>query len=214
MNRQIKHANRHNKPKYLFAPGFACTPTVWDRVLDLLPNLIATHVQWPTGLASVSEARDYLADHVQAQTPDVYVGHSLGGLLLLELLVAQRIPRRPTLIVDAFLSDPADLFKNFVWEDNALRKDVTSMLDAERPHFEALRTSISSWTHPGWPKDALETGAQFVYGGRGEDDARVIEALAWPVPIPQGQLHILSRTSHFLMLEAPSAFAELLRALH
>jgi hypothetical protein len=36
----------------------------------------------------------------------------MGGLLLLELLIRGEIRERPTVIVDAFLEEPADMFKN------------------------------------------------------------------------------------------------------
>lgn len=198
--------------KLLLAPGFACTPDIWSLAASHLVDTELVHAEWDPVLSTVDAARDHLAEVVASSSPNAYVGHSLGGLLLLELLEARRIPTRPTLVVDAFLQDPADLFKNFVWDDDALRAKVTAALDRERPRFAALRASIASWTRTGWPRAALETNAHFVYGGRGASDAEVIEALGWPPELATSdRLTIVPRTSHFLMLEAPEAFYALVR---
>lgn len=193
--------------KLLLAPGFACGPEIWAGAGKYLVEAELIHARWEPGMLTVEAARAYLADLVRSTSPDVYVGHSLGGLLLLELLAAERIPSRPTIVVDAFLADPADLFKNFVWEDHALRARVTASLDAHRPQFGSLRASIASWRRTGWPQAALDTGAHFVYGGRGASDAEVVEALGWPRgAATRERLTIIPRTSHFLMLEAPERF--------
>ena len=190
-----------------FSPGFACTPEIWTPAEAHLVDTELINLQWHTGLRTLSAARDHLADCIDAASPDGYVGHSLGGLLLLELLVARRIPSRPALIVDAFLMDPADIFKNYVWEDDGLRDRVTTMLDGQRPRFAALRAALGSWERTDWPHAAIETGAHFVYGGRGSSNDEVIDALGWPPGLgTSGQITIIPRTSHFLMLEAPEAF--------
>ncbi len=198
----------------LLAPGFACTPGLWAGAKDHLAGTSFVHARWEPGVPSVDAARDYLADLAATTSPDAYVGHSLGGLLLLELLIAGRIPARPTLVVDAFLADPADMFKNFVWEDDALRGRVTASLDAQRPHFAALRASMADWQRTGWPRAALETGAHFVYGGRGASEDEVIRALGWPPGFATpDRLTIIPRTSHFLVLEAPEAFYALVKRM-
>ncbi|MCB9644966.1 MAG: alpha/beta fold hydrolase [Myxococcales bacterium] len=199
--------------KVLFASGFACTPAIWRPVEEHLADVAAYRVSWRKADQSVDATRDFLEGEILREKPDAYVGHSLGGLLLLELLIAQRIPQASALIVDAFLEAPADIFKNYVWEDVALREEVTAMLDAQRPDFARLKESIMDWKREGWPEAALETGAHFVYGGRGASEEEVMEALALPhLLIREGQISILPKTSHFLMLEQPQAFAALVRA--
>ena len=65
-------------------------------------------------MISVEGTRDALADCVQKTHPEVYVGHSLGGLLLPKLLVAKRILQPSTLIVDTLFTELLEMFRNFV----------------------------------------------------------------------------------------------------
>ena len=196
--------------RVLFAPGFACTSEIWSGLS--IGGIEPLYVRWESSLETVSAARVALENDVVEGEPDVYVEHSLGGLLLLELLIAERIPSRPTLIIDAFLDDPADMFKNYVWEDDKLRDTVVRMLDAQRPLFVPLRRSIGEWTRSGWPEAAIETGAHFVYGGRGGTEEEVLEALMWPQQARK-QITILPKTSHFLMMEAPKETSTLIELL-
>jgi pimeloyl-ACP methyl ester carboxylesterase len=198
----------------LFAPGFACTPAIWAPAREHLPHVDPVHAEWAPRLTSLEAARDHLHALVADVTPDAYVGHSMGGLLLLELIIARRIPVRPAVIVESFLADPHDMFKNFVWDNAELRDHVTRMLDEQRPRFAPLRGAISSWQRSGWPEAAIHTGAHFVYGGRGQHDAYVIDALAWPQGLASpARLSIIPHTSHFLMLEAAQPFYALVDRL-
>ncbi len=82
--------------RLLIAAGFACTPEIWSAAEALLVGTESVHAQWHTGLHTVSAARDHLAITIASTEPDAYIGHSLGGLLLLELLASQRIASRPS----------------------------------------------------------------------------------------------------------------------
>jgi len=200
--------------KLLFAPGFACTSEIWSQAKVFLKNAELLLLEWHPNLHTVDVTRDYLREYILKHSPDVYIGHSLGGLLLLELLIAESIPNQPTLIVDAFLLDPDDLFKNFVWEDEKLREQVTTLLDQQRPLYQPLRNAIQSWTRENWPLAAIETGAHFVYGGRGATNEDVYHALGWPLDtITKERLTIFPNTSHFLMMEQPAAFYQLVQKM-
>ena len=193
-------------PTLLLVPGYACTSDIWDPVTARLPDQRAVTFAWdPAAHASVRAARDALAERVRALRPGALVGHSMGGLLLLELQLDGRIPRRPTLIADAFLTAPADVFKNHVWADAALRARVQAMLAQERARHPELLRSIQAWgERPGWPQAAIDTGAHFVYGGRDLSPEALVGALGWPAgAATPTNLSVLPQTSHFLMLEDP-----------
>ena len=204
----------------LFAPGYACTPEIWDGIRpDRLPDAIPHLVAWPDGTATTAQAADHLLRCIDEARPDVCVGHSMGGVLLLELLATGRLPPRRTVIVDAFITaSPPVFFRNHVWNSGpAIEARVQAMLADQRPRFAALKASIGAWQLEDWPRAALETGAFFVYGGRGAADREaVLDHLGWPAELRaahQNRVTVVPDTSHFPMLERPEAFYEALRAI-
>lgn len=200
--------------KVMFVPGFACTPEIWVQAPSFLPDLDPLFVQWDPAYQSIPETRAFLAKKIHDMQPDVYVGHSLGGLLLLELLLSQEIPSRRTIVVDAFLQDPHDMFKNFVWENDTLNTYVTDFLAKQRSHFSALKESMMDWKRLGWPDAALKTKAHFVYGGRGATTQELIQALEWPSHLVVEEcITVIPKTSHFLMLEKPEAFYQAIQKI-
>lgn len=201
-------------PAWLFAPGFACTSDIWEGAQARLPDVRVLTLDWPRGLATVSAAADYLRQIIDREQPAGLVGHSMGGMLTLELLVSGRLGAVRPLIIDAFLATPAPLFRNFVHgEDPALEVRVRAMIDGIKPLMAPLQKALQTWETPAeWVTACLDSPARYIYGGRGADRDRVLEALGWPPGRAEvASIDVISETSHFLMLEKPDAFYSCVR---
>lgn len=205
--------------KWLFLPGLACRSEIWEEAAARLPAVepVLLDWPWPEELATVHAAAEWLGQRIDEHDPVGIVGHSLGGFVALHLFGAlQRRPQLRLVIVDTFLAEPDPVFRNHVWAGPAaLERRVASMLDQERPRFPILRAAAMGFTETdAWVAQATGTGAAFVYGGRGGDHSDVeLARLAGLPDAADNAVHVVPRTSHFLMWEQPEPFYRILAAL-
>ena len=199
--------------KALFAPGYVCTPEIWSGLAEgLLPEVDPILVAWPDGTDTVEQAADYLQRQIEQTKPEVLVGHSMGGALMLDLLAKGRVSPRLTVIVDTMVThSPPEFFRNYVWDAGGpVEARVMRMIIGERPRFPALKDALAAWNTDTWPKAALETGAYFIYGGRGAASREeVLGHLAWPPELltaHEARVSVVLGAAHFVMLEKPAEF--------
>jgi len=201
--------------RVVFVPGLNCTAAIWEHALAL-PWVEGTALEWPTdGLDSMDDAARWLDAQLLAHDAEAVVGHSLGGTTTLHLFGhLGRCPRLPLVVVDSFMVTPHAMFRNHVWKGpEALRERIRTMLDSQRPRYQALHAMAWAFEEDqAWIEAAVATGATFVYGGRDEPDPSVVAVRAGVPEHALDQARMIPETSHFLMLEQPDAFHAVLSA--
>ncbi|MGE5674917.1 MAG: alpha/beta fold hydrolase [Mycobacterium leprae] len=196
-------------------PGFACQSWIWD---ELRAELAAQHdlilIDWPADHGGVYNTPGALADwaiqeHLPCGTEMFLVGHSMGGLVALEVATQLGARVKGVALLESFLTPPSEFFRNLLMDSapDDLRSRVTAMLACGKQESSAaLRASLGR-------VDYLDTAYRLagkitaLYGDRGCGDmARVRSALAWPAPLMnQVSLRLVSSACHFPMLENPKA---------
>lgn len=204
----------------LILPGYACTSQIWEPVLPLLsPEIQPTLVDWPINSTpafnQIADFAGWLADHFPIQSYAAIIGHSLGGLVALQLL-ADHPGFQPTLIlVESFPRSPEPFFQNMLMANagTEIFKTVNLMLQTQGLFYSSdLRMALRDLDLT--PQVHRLGGPMFaLYGDRGLPD-HVLQALNWPddlrAKIP---VTVIPHSCHFPMLESPKPVADTLNGL-
>jgi pimeloyl-ACP methyl ester carboxylesterase len=202
-------------------PGFACRSWIWDELKgelaekhDLIP------IDWPVDPGGMYNTPGALADwaieaHLPRGTEMMLIGHSMGGLVAMEVATRLGCMVKGVVLLETFLTPPSEFFQNLLMDSapDDLRSRVVAMLArGKQESSDALRTSLGR-------VDYLDTAHGLadkliaIYGDRGCGDvARVCRALDWPAPLnDQVALHVVPDACHFPMLENPESVLRILR---
>jgi pimeloyl-ACP methyl ester carboxylesterase len=200
----------------VFVHGLSASSRWWRGVLPLLADREARLVDLPRfGHAFRPEhATAWLTAQIEAEAPVVLVGHSLGGLVCASL-AAERPELVRALVLVAPVGAPtgrpmrayaAGLLRTFASAPPSLV--LTMAADAVRTGPEALLYGarfVSAASFAG----RVDAPTLLVWGAR--DHLVPVDAAGdWQRAIPQARLEVIDRAGHVPMVEAPSAFAELL----
>jgi pimeloyl-ACP methyl ester carboxylesterase len=176
-------------------------------------------VDWPPDSEDRFPTPAALADWVRAtclgaETELTLIGHSMGGLVAVDLagLLGARVRR--VILVESFMTPPGPFFRNLLLESapEPLRVTVTQMLQrGQAKASTALRAALQVDYSPKLPDLTCQLSA--AYGDRGcGDRTHVMAALGWsPAVAKRVPVTIVPNACHFPMLENPEVMRQILR---
>jgi pimeloyl-ACP methyl ester carboxylesterase len=210
------------KKRLLFLPGYACTDEIWkDISIYFDDDFDSISINWPGELTphfdTVRQFSDWFRTQYQFNQDDILVGHSLGGLVALDLITRISNATSPTILVESFLTPPSPFFQNLLMPgvDPALTAWVTAMLQTQKQNYScglSIQLREVNLTN-----DVLDTSAPIysIYGDRGnKDHDQVYAELNWSDTIrSRVDIKIVSNACHFPMLENPDKTIQILRSI-
>lgn len=196
-------------------PGFACRSWIWDELRDQLAgkhDLIC--IDWPADPGGRYNTPGALAEwaiqeHLPQGTQMHLIGHSMGGLVAMEVATRLGAMVKGVILLESFLTPPSEFFQNLLMDSapGDLRSRIVAMLArGKEESSDALRTSLGRVNY-------LDTASRLgeklmaIYGDRGCGDVtRVRLALDWPVAlVNQTAPQVVANACHFPMLENPES---------
>ena len=139
------------RQKGLVLPGYACSSQIWDSIrvqLDALYDV--TWVDWPheltAGFHSVTAFADWLYPTTRQAHYDFVIGHSMGGLVALELAQREKPMSQKIVLIETFLLHPTLSFRICFEICTSGRlaidhRDVGSEKDTIQPNFRKAKAS-------------------------------------------------------------------------
>lgn len=196
----------------LVLPGYACTAQIWNPIRDRLGKIHdITWVDWPhdvtTRLETVSAYADWLYPVFKRGNFDFIIGHSMGGLIALELAKRDNGLLRNVILVETFLQTPSPFFRNFFMESTPaeIAQPVLDMLDREKPHYSSRLKETLKQDGIYQLDDEVRARLHAIHGDRGNGNlAEVRKELDWSEYFQQRvQVSVIENTCHFPMVENP-----------
>jgi pimeloyl-ACP methyl ester carboxylesterase len=206
-----------NTPQILFLYGIKCRPWIWQPLHELRAGADDIFVEYPHTVTesclSTQELSQWVANNYfsQGEQYAAVVGHSLGGILALQLAQIPGVTLPKIVFLDSFLHSTTDFFHNLYLPTTApaLKSRIDTMLREENDHYaESLRAEIR---RPDF--DFVQPALQYTgelygfYGDRGCGDPEYTFSQLNLPPELQAKLHLhtLANSCHFPMLENPGA---------
>ena len=119
--------------------GVNCTKDIWDPLIPLLPSWRCEILSYPHSVTQKSVCLSDLAGWVSGQTAgrvyDAVIGHSLGGLIALELVARHSLSCGQIICLDTNLRPAGPFFRNLMTPSHMEQygPQVSAMMAAECP---------------------------------------------------------------------------------
>lgn len=196
--------------KGLVLPGYACTSQIWNSIRSRLET---THdikwVDWPHDVTSrldtISAYADWLRPTFRQGHFDFIIGHSMGGLVALELATPDDGLLLNVILVETFLQTPAPFFRNLLMESapGDIAQPVLDMLEREKPHYSYRLQKALKEDGIYRLADGMTARLHAIHGDRGNGNPEEVKKeLEWPDEWQQRiQVRAIENACHFPMIE-------------
>ena len=208
--------------KALLLYGAYCTTDLWQPLLGSLSQFNLTMVTYPHALLKqanrVSDLAEWVSNNYRDQAYDFLIGHSMGGLIALELTAKAAFPCQKIIFIESNLK-PAEAFYRNLMLPAAMQRygaSVTAMFQTEAPFYnDHLKRSLQE------DFDYTELIRQTrqpiygIYGDRGQANyPNRLEDLNLPEEIRQKiNFRFIQNSCHLPMLENPEQLSSVLQEI-
>lgn len=196
--------------KALFLYGLNCTVDIWDQIKEQLSDLEADYVAYPHEITqtakSVEDLSRWVDQNYNKDDYDVLIGHSMGGVVALQLAVLFDWHCERILLIETNLRPANAFYRNLLMESNMSKYGdrVMKMLQNEAPYYtKELQKQLqedfdySSYIH--------QTAAKVfgIYGDRGVPDypQRISDFCIEEATAKQMIFSFVSNSCHMPMIE-------------
>jgi len=169
--------------KGLFLYGMKCQSWIWDQVNGDLTDCDIDYVAYPGEVTrtctSVSELTEWVGEQYlsRGQAYDFVLGHSMGGLIALQLSALDGVSFGKAIFVESFLRPSEPFYRNLMMEANvAMQGDkVQAMFNEEDTKYTPeLKASLRDGFDYTGLLDHIPSLVYGIYGDRGNRDRSLL----------------------------------------
>ncbi|HNY60627.1 MAG TPA: alpha/beta hydrolase [Caldisericia bacterium] len=202
--------------KGLFLHGVNCTSSIWSQVREYLAGIDADYVEYPHAVTAVancvSDVTNWVFGEFGSSHYDFVVGHSMGGIIALELVARFNLEFRQIILVDCSLKPANRFYRNLMTEKHMEEYGgtVMQMIQEETPYYQdGLKQSLKEGFDYTQYLKALNQNVYAIYGDRGQKNypGRVDDLCLDEETLGKIKLLFVENSCHLPMIENPSALA-------
>jgi len=220
----MTYGSRTKTMKGLFLYGLKCRPWIWDQMRSDLADYDIEYVEYPGEVTrrcmSVSDLTAWVDQQYlsRSQDYDFVLGHSMGGLIALQLSALDSACFTKTIFVESFLRPSAPFYRNLMMDANmaAMGDRVLAMLSEEDAKYTpALKASLREDFDYTGSLDRIANEVFGIYGDRGNRDRSLLLRNLDLDDRQLGKLDIsfIRDACHLPMLENPHELAQRIVAM-
>jgi len=207
--------------KGMFLYGANCTLDVWDRFKPHFNEPDTIYTAYPHTVTrqaeSVSDIAHWVFETCQNDQPlDFIVGHSMGGIIALELAVKYAFQCRKVILIESNLKPANVFYRNLMTEQNmkTFGEQIMAMIQNEAPFYSsALKSSLQEDFDYSDFVRRCPVQVYGIYGDRGVENypARISD-LCLEKDIQENiQFQFVRDACHMPMVENPEALAAVIK---
>lgn len=204
--------------KGLLLYGIYCTRDIWLQVEGLLSDFDIDYVEYPHSLTQsascVTDITRWVHDTYGGTHYDFVVGHSLGGIIALELAVKFGLSCRQIILIDSNLKPANQFYRNLLTPEHmqAYGNDIVGIMRDEAKYYqEGLKRSLQQdFDYTEYVQMARQD-VHAIYGDRGQAGyVNRISDLCLDKSISDKMVFsFVEDACHLPMIENPTALASI-----
>ncbi len=197
----------------LFLYGLGCTNEIWKEIENEFLNMDITYIEYPHEIRkeakSISDITHWVFDKYGHQDYDFIVGHSLGGIIALELVSKFQMKSDKVIFIESNLKPAGAFYRNLLMPKNMEEygEKVTKMIKREIVYYTSslIESLQGDFDYSGYVKDT-ESKIFGIYGDRGVNNYtnRIIDLKLDDETLSRIKFYFIEESCHMPMIENPS----------
>lgn len=225
MNEQVKKhidntQNKERKMRILVLYGVNCTIKIWENMKPYFADYEVDYVEYPHEVTEraivVDDITTWVYENYFTNSYDVVIGHSLGGVIALQLVADYKMQFEKIIYLDTNLKPAEVFYRNLMMPEHMEEygEKILKIFEEERPFYrkELLEAIQGEFDYTECLQNVPKK-VYAIYGNRGVQDYpdRISD-----LNLPDDILHRLEfrfvpNSCHMMMIENPQGLSAVLK---
>lgn len=208
--------------RILMLYGVNCTKEIWDNLKIYLSDYEVDYVEYPHEITQkalkVEDITKWVYEKKSYEFYDAIIGHSLGGIIALQLISEYKMKANRVICLDTNLKPAEPFYRNLMTQEHMDEYGdmILKMFDGERQFYrtELFASLQGEFDYTGYVKN-IEQPVYVLYGDRGmrEYPNRIRDLNLQEDVVNRLKIKFIKNACHMIMLENPSELASVLREI-
>lgn len=202
--------------------GVNCTKHIWDYINPYLINFEIDYVEYPHDVTQnakkVDDITEWVYNNYGHHCYDAIIGHSLGGIIALQLIAEYKIKVNKIICLDTSFKPANEFYRNLMTQKNMEKygKSILQMLSEEREFYtgELLKSIQDDFDYTNLVNE-ISQDIYAIYGDRGmpEYPAKIQDLNLSAQILNNLNLVFIHDSCHMIMVENPEQLSEIIKGI-
>lgn len=202
--------------------GVNCTKHIWDDINPYLRNFEIDYVEYPHDVTLNAKRVDDITEWVYKNYGhycyDAIIGHSLGGIIALQLIAEYKMKVHKIIYLDTNLKPANQFYRNLMTQRNMEKcgERILQMLNEERKFYttELLDSIQIDFDYTSLVNE-ISQDIYAIYGDRGmpEYPAKIEDLNLSAQALKHLNLVFVHDSCHMIMVENPKQLSEIIKGI-
>ena len=215
-----ENRKREQEMRLLMLYGVNCTVEIWNSMKPYLADYEVDYVEYPhevtASATTVADITRWVYENYSVHSYDAVIGHSLGGVIALQLATDYRMKFDKIIYLDTNLKPAEAFYRNLMMPEHMEKygEEILKMFEAQRPFYtkELFETIQGEFDYTEYLLN-ISQKVYAIYGDRGVQDypGRIND-----LNLPENVLHkidfrFIPNACHMMMIENPEGLSKVLK---
>lgn len=202
--------------------GVNCTNDIWDYLNPYLRNFEIDYVEYPHEVTrhakKVDDITDWVYKNYSHHCYDAIIGHSLGGIIAMQLITKYKMKVDKLIYLDTNLKPANKFYRNLMTQKNMEKYGVSilQILNKERRFYtdELLESIQVDFDYTNLVNE-IPQNIYAIYGDRGmpEYPNKIQDLNLSPQTLSNLNLVFIHNSCHMIMVENPKQLSEVIKKI-
>jgi pimeloyl-ACP methyl ester carboxylesterase len=202
--------------------GVNCTNKVWDSFKPYLSGYEVDYVEYPHEITlktkEVADISKWVYENYHRQYYQAVIGHSLGGIVALQLAVKYKMKFDKLIYLDTNLKPANEFYRNLMTPEHMKEfgESILTMFQAERKFYtpELFESIQNEFDYSNYLKEITQK-VYAIYGDRNKPEYydKIRDLNLSDEALEKLKLKFINNACHMIMIENPKQLYETIKAV-